>query len=65
MAKKHRKGIEQKVNRNKTNLINTGKKKGTAHRSKPFLTVIYWILGLLIILLMYLKIRHMFISHYK
>ncbi|TDO19387.1 hypothetical protein CLV32_4628 [Pedobacter duraquae] len=64
MAKQIKNGLQGKGSKHKAETIKTRKKKLDRNRPKPFLMVIYWILGVLIILFMYLKIKHMFASHY-
>ncbi|OYZ31674.1 MAG: hypothetical protein B7X86_06655 [Sphingobacteriales bacterium 17-39-43] len=40
------------------------KVKSTSYKPKPFLMVIYWILALLTLLMIYLKLKHFFTTHW-
>lgn len=42
----------------------TKKKKSTAYKPKPWLMVIYWILGLLMLVFAYMKVKHFFSVHW-
>ena len=40
------------------------KKKSNAYRPKPWLMVIYWIMALLLLVVIYIRIRHFFNVHW-
>lgn len=40
------------------------KKKSNAYKPRPWLMVVYWVLGLLMLVFAYLKVKHFFTTHW-